>query len=277
MARSTMPSPLRESDRKKAKSPWPIFGTLAVLGAVAGVAVAGSSGKATKDPNANQPDPGPRPDKPPTPAEDIPPANIPPGESLNRFPGLEMIDLRAKAPKDQILRMRTLEEVTAVVIHQTSFFGWKDTNPLWPKIKSHFVVRRDGRVQINYDPEVRMTTGSNSANKFCVTIEHEGNYPNSNGNFYKPEKFGRSYLADAPNQVAASRKLIAALHSFCPKMTAIFAHTQWAADRANCPGPDLWLAIGEWGLQNLNLTDGGPGWHYEGGHPIPGSWRGEFV
>lgn len=262
-------------------SSWvgPLVG-LGVAGIFGVTMLAGGSAKAAgpKKPkpssdNPSPPDNGPRPDKPPTPEEDLPPANIPPGQLLERYPGLQMVDLRGKASKTLILRQRTLLEVTAVVIHQTGFFGWKPSNPNWAKIHAHFVVRRSGDVVINYNPEDRMSTGSNNANKFCVTIEHEGNYPNASGNFYKPEKFGKSYLQDAPNQVRASRRLVTILHELCPKMTAIFAHRQWTAERQNCPGPDLWKAVGEWAVDNLNLTDGGAGWQYGSGLPIPEDWR----
>lgn len=216
-----------------------------------------------------------------TPKPGIPgqPAPAPNGQSLaERYPGLTMIDMRDKAPKDQIVEIRGLENTTAAVLHQTDFFGWKDSNPLWPKVRSHFVVRQDGRVQINYDPEVRMTTGSNAANKFAVTIEHEGNFANANGNFYKPEKFGKSYLKEHPAQVEASRRLLAALKAMAPNMTAVFAHRQWAdQDRSNCPGPEIWQAIGEWAKKNLGLTDGGPGWKYDPGQAIPDSWRAPLV
>jgi hypothetical protein len=250
--------------------------------AVGAIVLAGGSAKASQSQKgdtgpASPPDPGPKPDEPPAADEEVPPAHVPPASSLERFPGLEMVDLRAKASPALILRMRTLEETTAVVLHQTGFFGWKPDNSNWAKIHAHFVVRRNGQVCILYDPEVRMTTGSNAANRFAVTIEHEGNYPNSSGNFYKPEKFGRSYLADAPNQIAASRRLLEILHGLCPKMSAVFAHCQWSDNRQNCCGPDLWREIGQWAVDNLAMTDGGPGWKWGSGQPIPNSWRGQFV
>lgn len=255
------------------------FGIVGLLGLTVAASTASASSKKPKpkpDPNPSPPDNGPKPDKPPPADEDIPPPVTPPGTLLERYPGLQMDDRRKQAPKDLILRLRTLAETTAVVLHQTGFFGWKPTNPNWAKVNAHFVVRRDGSVVINYDPEVRMTHGSNAANKFCVTIEHEGNYANSNGNFYKPEKFGRSYLKDAPNQVKSSRLLIEILHELCPKMTAVFAHCQWTGNRQNCCGPELWSEVGEWAKAHLAMTDGGPGWYWEEGtgQPIPNSWRG---
>lgn len=243
----------------------------------------------TPDPLPADPTPAPDPTPPkpappvtPTPPADPVPQPVPPGPvpaptpDASRYPGIDLVDLRSKAPPSQIMRIRSLEEVTAVVLHQTGF-QWKPDNPKWSEVKAHFVVRRDGSVVINYDPEKRMTTGSNLANRFCITIEHEGNYANANGNFWSPEKFGRSYLKDAPALVAAARQLLRDLRGFCPKLTAVFAHCQWNSNKSNCCGPELWQAIGEWSKAELGFKDGGPGWHYDGGLAIPSSWRGTFA
>lgn len=228
----------------------------------------GGRGSSSKGSGKGTSQPGPNPAPAPS------PGGTPDPNLAQRYPGLVMIDMRAKAPKERIDYIRGLDKTTAAVIHQTGFFGWKDTNPLWPEIKAHFVVRQDGRVQINYDPEVRMTTGSNAANSFAVTIEFEGNFPNTNGNAYMPEKFGVSHLEEHPAQVIAGRKLLADLKALLPNMTAVFGHRQWSDNRENDPGPDLWREVAEWAKQNLGLTDGGPGWKYGSGQPIPDDWRG---
>jgi hypothetical protein len=41
--------------------------------------------------------------------------------------------------------------------------------------------------------------------------------------------------------------------------------------RSNCPGPDIWYGVGEWGLANLQLSDGGKGYKLADGDPIPDS------
>lgn len=188
------------------------------------------------------------------------------------YPGLTIADLRAQAPADYILRDRPAEEVTAVVLHQTAFGGWAPTNPNWAKIKSHYVVRRDGTVQVNFDPTRRLRYGSNKANAFAVTIEHEGNYPSAAGEWWEGDKFGRYNLADAPAQVAASRRLIELLSEQYP-LEHVYAHRQWDSGKTNCPGPDIWREVGEYAVKQLGLSDGGPGWHAEGGLAIPESWR----
>lgn len=188
------------------------------------------------------------------------------------YPGLDLVDLRGKAPADYIVRERPAEEVTTIVLHQTGFGGWKPDNPNWAKIKSHFVVRRDGKVQVNFDPTKRLRYGSNKANAHGITIEHEGNYPSADGKYWEGDKFGEYVLAEAPAQVAASRRLVELLSERYP-IENINAHRQWDAGKTNCPGPDLWRAVGEYAVHQLGLTDGGPGWHAEGGLAIPETWR----
>jgi hypothetical protein len=280
-------------------TPLIIGGGLALVGTAVLVALAGGGGDAPTndggkldlpDPpppddggNGDQlakPDPDPQPDpkpdpKPPPPKLDPqPPPN--PGLVPELLPGVPILDLRSKAPANYIREDRPMSEVRAIVLHQTGFGGWKPDNPLWPKVRAHFVVRQDGTIQCNFDPLKQLRYGSNHANPFCITIEHEGNYPNSLGKWWEGDKFGKDQLSQSPALVASSRKLIAALKSKYP-ITHVYAHRQWDKDKQNCPGPDIWLQIGEWGKAELGLKDGGPDWHYDNGLAIPASWKGQYV
>ena len=186
-------------------------------------------------------------------------------------PDLNVVDMRDKAPAEYIRNDRAVSEVRAIVLHQTGF-EWKPTNPKWPEVRAHFVVLRDGTVLMNFDPRKQLRYGSNHANPFCVTIEHEGNYGSSDGKFFMPEKFGKSYLADSPRLVAASKALIKWLKDAYP-ITHVYAHRQWDNGKGNCCGPEIWRAIGQWAISALGLSDGGPGWHYDNGLAIPDNWR----
>ena len=99
----------------------------------------GGRGSASKGSGKGTGQPGPKPAPAPS------PGGTPDPNLAQRYPGLVMIDMRAKAPKERIDYIRGLDKTTAAVIHQTGFFGWKDTNPLWPEIKAHFVVRQAGQ------------------------------------------------------------------------------------------------------------------------------------
>jgi len=184
--------------------------------------------------------------------------------------GLEVVDNRAEAPASYIRKPRASGDVKAVFLHQTGF-SWKPDNPLWPKVRAHFVVMQDGELAMNFGPLTQMRYGSYHANPFSVTIEFEGNYPNAQGKWWKGEKFGEDELADHPAQVEAGRKLIDVLRKLFPTITHVYAHRQWEAKKANDPGPDLWKAIGRWSIER-GLTQGGPGWHYKDGLAIPASW-----
>lgn len=256
------------------------LGGLVVLGLV--LAVAGGGTKPAPLPKppapkpAPEPAPKPAPEPPPQPEPQAKPPNpgvVPSGPvpDPTKLPGLVIVDNRAKAPADYIRRQRAPSDIRAIVLHQTGF-QWKPDNPMWPKVRAHFVVRRDGVVLCNFDPIQQMRYGSSFANPFCITIEHEGNYPSAAGEWYEPEKFGKDRLEEAPAQVAASRKLVAALRQAYPSITHVYAHRQWQEKKSNCPGPDVWRAVGEWAKQTLALTDGGPGWHYDGGLPLPDTW-----
>lgn len=220
---------------------------------------------------------GPSKKKPP-PMDDKPPPKPPEGDPIDEFiawlksNGVTIDDRREEAPKEYVKYTRSVAQITSAVLHQTAFDSWKPTNPLWAKVRSHFVVRKDGSIVINHSPTARMGVGSGHANKFGVTIEHEGNYPNENGKYWKPEKFGESKLIERPKLVSSGRLLLRALKKFYG-ITHVFAHRQWQAVKANCPGPDIWRAIGQWSVDHAGLSDGGEGWKYSGGMAISPAWR----
>ena len=117
-------------------------------------------------------------------------------------------------------RISELDEVRAVILHQTGF-TWKPDNPLWPRVRAHFVVHRCGLISQCHRVETRMKYGSNFANSYAVTIEHEGNYPLSyditgTPRYWKPEKYGSDVIDDAPQQVIAARALLAHLDGEAP-------------------------------------------------------------
>ena len=53
----------------------------------------------------------------------------------------------------------------------------------------------------------------------------------------------------------------------------IVAHRQSSEQRENDPGPDIWYHVGQWAINNLGLTDGGPGYKIDKGNAIPDLWR----
>lgn len=224
--------------------------------------------------------PDEQPDEPPKPGE------TPTLEEIKAvpftLPNVNIVDMRKNSPKDYTMYVRKPSAITTVMLHQMSCCtAWKPDNPLWDDVKAHFVVKHDGTVLMNHHPEERMKYGSGLANPFTITIEHQGNFPSADNKWYKPEKFGQDNLQDYPAQVQASRALLAGLKQRYPTIKFVYAHRQWDyPDRANCPGPQIWRASGEWAKKMLGLSDcldeeGGvcKADHSPAGASIPASWR----
>ena len=184
-------------------------------------------------------------------------------------------DLTELAPVSYRRRRRELSEVRAAILHQTGF-TWKPDNPLWPRVRAHFVVHRCGLISQNYRVETHMRYGSGFANGYAVTIEHEGNYPLSydltgTPRYWKPEKYGSDVIDDAPRQVIAARALLAHLAAEIPGLQ-VGAHRHVEALKSGCCGPDLWREVGEWARDpaNLNMPELAP---LASGLALPESWR----
>lgn len=254
-----------------------VVGGVALVGGVFAV-VAARRGVA-----ASFPPPGPKPNDPtppPAPAPNPPGPNVePPGPQtdpgLPTIPGVEVVDLRTEAPADYVRKQRLPSDIRAIVLHQTAFSWDNPANPNWAKVRAHFVVRRDGSIVCNFLPTTQMKVGSSHANPFSITVEIEGNYPSADGKCWKPEMYGCNNLALEPKLINAARRLIETLKEQYPTITHIYAHRQWegADGKPNCPGPQIWRAVGRWAMNSLGLKDNGPGWHYTGGLAIPESWE----
>ena len=101
-------------------------------------------------------------------------------------------------------------------------------------------------------------------NFYSQTIDYNDR---GEGLFYKPEKFGRSVLADAPAQVEAARQLLAWLKGQVPGLQ-VGTHRQVALDRSGCCGPDLWREVGQYAVDVLGMRE----IPVDGGRPIPDEW-----
>lgn len=181
-------------------------------------------------------------------------------------------DLTALSPVGLRRRMRERDEVTSLVLHQTSFERRADS-PRWALVAAHAVVLRSGEILLLHPLASRLRRAANAANPHCVSIELEGNLPSDRGRWYAPEKFGRT-LAPTPEQVEAALAFSRYLAREFP-IKYVHAHRQWSASRGNCPGPQIWAAVAEPLMRELGLTEGptGRGWASPVGMPIPDSWR----
>jgi len=183
-------------------------------------------------------------------------------------------DLTDRAPQSYVMRPRRIAEIRAVVLHQTGFDTWRESNPMWARVRAHFVVHRSGLVTQLHPITARMRFGAGHANPWAINIEHEGNYPLGYRDGapirFKPEKYGATVLTDAPEQVTAGRELLAWLAAQVPGLM-VGAHRQIEALKSGCCGPDIWREIGQFAVDTLGM----PELPVTGGLEIPDDWRGE--
>lgn len=185
-------------------------------------------------------------------------------------------DLTALAPAEYVRRRRALSEVRAVILHQTGFGTWRIDNPLWPRVRAHFVVHRSGLISQNFPITTRMRVGSGLANPWCISIECEGNYPlrydaDGRARYWAPSKYGRDRIEDAPRQVVAARALLAHLAAEVPGL-GVGAHRHVESLKSGCCGPDLWREVGQFAVDHLGMPEIKP---LVGGLALPDDWRGE--
>lgn len=166
-------------------------------------------------------------------------------------------------------KLRNLNTVDALVLHQAGFKRTNDEPSDYKKVKSHFVITRGGRI-LMFHPADQLLWSSNGFNNRSVAVEFIGNMPSTQGKWYKPEKFGADQLAEA--QIDAGRRLVEYLLDTIA-LTHIFAHRQASASRGNCPGPDIWSTVGQWGMEELGMLNGGPSYTIGDGKAIPDDWR----
>lgn len=136
------------------------------------------------------------------------------------------------------------------------------------RVTAHFVVLPDGTVA-QLHPLGDRLLASHGFNERSVSIEFAGNLQSTNGKWWRPETYGRDTLTAA--QIDSGRRLLRLLAGL--GIRHVFGHRQSAAERSNDPGPEIWSAVAQWGVDHLGLDDGGPDYAIESGRPIPEEWR----
>jgi N-acetylmuramoyl-L-alanine amidase len=126
---------------------------------------------------------------------------------------------------------------------------------------AHYIVLHDGKVGQLYDDKDYLNA-SDSFNSRSIAIEFAGNFPYENFKWWNsgptdktpnPAKYF-TYLT--PAQALAGRCLIENIKKNNTDIKYILAHRQACGpDRPHDPGRDVWLAVGEWAIRNLGLSD----------------------
>ncbi|WP_304454939.1 peptidoglycan recognition family protein [Nocardiopsis sp. YSL2] len=167
-------------------------------------------------------------------------------------------------------RPRPADTVYALVLHQMAFRRSPRRGPgRYDKVTAHYIITESGRLA-QLHPVTTYLYASNGFNSGSVAVEFSGNLPSVRGRCWSPDTHGCHELTQA--QVSAGRGLLRHLVREIG-LTHVLAHRQASGSRTNCPGPDIWYNVGQWGVDELGLKDGGPGFHLKGGNPIPDEWR----
>ena len=166
--------------------------------------------------------------------------------------------------------MRRPSEVDTLVLHQMACcFKVKDPLTRFLRMAPHFAILPDGRI-LQLHPLMAYTPASNGFNRSSVAVEFAGNFPDTKGRYWHGPQNGRNKVTQA--QIEAGRYLIKHLIQTMG-LKKVVAHRQSSGTRDNDPGPDVWYHVGQWAIDNLGLTDGGPGFKIGTGKAIPDVWR----
>ena len=178
---------------------------------------------------------------------------------------IEIVDMRDQSPRAKRGQRRT--PVDAVVLHQMAFSRGSELRR-YRNVTAHFVIVPDGSVGQLHPINARLSA-SNGFNGRSVAIEFAGNLRSANGNWWKPDRYGRDFLT--PAQAESGRRLLRVLRRH--GIRYVFGHRQSSASRGNDPGPEIWSSVGQWGIDVLAMSDGGSEFAVGSGRPIPEAWR----
>ena len=175
---------------------------------------------------------------------------------------------------------RTQSAIDSIVLHHMAYNIGNDVD-LYKRVGAHYIVTADGQIAQLYDDR-DFLNASNCFNARSVAIEFAGNFRDHQDHWWKPRRSkspipDRCYLT--PVQIRAGRCLLATLKARHPGIKYVYAHRQSSPRRPDDPGPDIWYHVGQWAVDNLGLSDGGPAFKCcnrrgtDCGNPIRDEWR----
>ncbi len=191
-----------------------------------------------------------------------------------------IVDLRGEASpnKKAAPHVRMRKNIPyATTLHQMSFSRGNDPRK-YLGVTAHYIVLQDGTIAQLYDHNVRLPA-SNGFNTGSISIEFAGNFPSKSRSTQAKHYWFPKGMHGNPNRMNQLTAAQARAGQFLLRylkargFTHVLAHRQSAGDKGNGPGPDIWGAIGEYGVRRLGLSDGGLGYAIGSGNPIKDSWR----
>lgn len=152
---------------------------------------------------------------------------------------------------------RQPSDIQAVILHVTTFTSSEPLPPVaadgnianrhrLDHVIAHFVVRRSGEILYTHDVQYRLNSVSGSR---AVDVEFEGDF----GHGPRPTAERLSAAA-----ISAGRQLVKAL-KYQLGVRYVHPHGQVQETAGNpkrdsCPGPDIWVNVGEWAVRHLGLV-----------------------
>ncbi|NLD68502.1 MAG: hypothetical protein GX644_06765 [Limnobacter sp.] len=184
--------------------------------------------------------------------------------------GCQIVDLTAQSAKDVEKGNRDPKTVYALVLHQMACcFQRRDPMRSYLRVKAHYAILPDGKI-LYLHPASKLIWASHGFNNRSVAVEFAGNFPDTKGRWWNADEMGRNQVTSA--QIKSGRCLIQHLVRTMG-LRVVLTHRQSSNMRMNDPGPDIWSQVGQWAVDTLGLSDGGPGFKVGTGSPIPDEWR----
>lgn len=160
--------------------------------------------------------------------------------------------------------------ISTIILHQTSgrSFTVGDLPPAGTdsdhasdhrvdRITAHFVVLRGGCIVYTRDVEYML---NDAGGREGIDIEFAGRFPND---LVPPSDPARRL---DPKAIQAARMLLKELKQRLPKLRWIHPHGQVQSGARgklhSCPGPDIWMNVGEWAVRHLALDCERPSAYY---------------
>lgn len=181
-------------------------------------------------------------------------------------------------PKHILNSFRDPRKLWAFVLHQMAFkrrggaTNQFSAPEAYVNTGAHFCIMLDGRI-IQLHPVSRMIWHGNCLSGRSVAVEFEGNFPTVKGTWWIDRKSKTQNRDNATQAQFDSGQFLARYLQTVVGTTHILAHRQGSHTRENDPGPDIWFNVGEWAINNLGMTDGGPAFKCGKGNPILPAWR----
>ncbi len=156
---------------------------------------------------------------------------------------------------------RAPTDINTVILHQITAFhpaplpgeatdGDIHSDHSLDHVIAHFVVRATGEIIYTHDVQFILNSVSG---RHGVDIEFEGGY----GNQTTPQGTRLSRQA-----ILSGQRLLRWLDAYLPNLRYIHPHGQiqgrGRGKHDSCPGPDVWVNVGQWAVANLGLVSDRP-------------------